>query len=141
MNAQDRDVLARTLYGEARGEYARSGIAAFIAIGNVVMNRVQRGGWYGRTVAEVCLKPQQFSCWNEGDPNRFLLDKADLGTNSLFRLITTVVENLDSQRWPDLTGGCDHYHAASCHPSWAKGRNVQVHLGNHLFYQLEKRFS
>ena len=33
------------------------------------MNRVQIGGWFGKTIAEVCQKPWQFSCWNKNDPN------------------------------------------------------------------------
>ena len=139
MNAQDKNILARTLYGEARGEYARVGVAAFIAVGNVIMNRLQSGRWYGETVTEVCLKPKQFSCWNKGDPNCPLLEGPDIEKFPLFSLIKDVVENLSSNRWPDLTQGCDHYHAVSCHPFWAKEGGMRMRLGNHLFYQLTRR--
>ena len=61
MNEQDLDILARTLYGEARGEYSSSGPAALIAVGNVIVNRFEKGGRFGKTLAEVCLKPKQFS--------------------------------------------------------------------------------
>ena len=41
------------------------------AVACVIMNRVRRAkdNW-GKTVAEVCKKDRQFSCWNVGDPNR-----------------------------------------------------------------------
>jgi len=65
------DTLARTLWGEARGEPVR-GIEAVAA---VVVNRVRlaqrRGGmWWGSDIVAVCRKPWQFSCWNADDPNR-----------------------------------------------------------------------
>src|SRR3546814_14859458 len=60
------DLLARTIWGEARGEPVRG----MEAVAAVVMNRVARPGWWGRTVASVCTKAYQFACWNEDDPNR-----------------------------------------------------------------------
>ena len=62
------EVLARTLYGEARGE----GLPGIEAVACVILNRVAfakaRGRyWWGNTVSQVCLKPGQFSCWNAGD--------------------------------------------------------------------------
>lgn len=138
MNAQDRRILSRTLYGEARGEYASVGIAGLIAVGNVVLNRLHRGGWYGATVSEVCLKPKQFSCWNGADPNRPLLEKPDLEIEPLFPVIHKVIDQVFSENWPDLTQGSTHYHAVSCQPFWAKGVKGRVQLGNHLFYQLER---
>ena len=59
------DILARTIWGEARGE----GSQGMQAVANVIQNRVKQGGWWGATFAEVCKKKSQFSCWNEGDPN------------------------------------------------------------------------
>ena len=40
---EDIDILARTIFGEARGEYehVEGGISALIGVGNVVMNRVK----------------------------------------------------------------------------------------------------
>src|SRR3546814_9887201 len=57
------DLLARTIWGEARGEPVRG----MEAVAAVVMNRVARPGWWGRTVASVCTKAYQFACWNEDD--------------------------------------------------------------------------
>jgi len=57
---KDIDILARTIFGEARGEYdhPEGGMASLIAVGNVVMNRLQVKGRYGQSIQEVCLKPK-----------------------------------------------------------------------------------
>ena len=69
-NLVDIDTLARTIYGEARGE-SRQGK---IAVACVILNRVKRkkmcgwreiNGYKVATVAATCLKPWQFSCWNK----------------------------------------------------------------------------
>lgn len=75
---RDTDILARTIYGEARGE----SISGQEAIASVILNRVafakRRGRyWWGNTIAGVCLAPWQFSCWNENDPNRKIIERAD----------------------------------------------------------------
>ena len=46
------DLLARTIWGEARGE----GQTGMQAVANVIMNRVKKGGWWGATVQDVVLK-------------------------------------------------------------------------------------
>lgn len=58
------DYMARTAWGEARGEGSR-GMQAVI---NVIMNRVRAGSWYGATPKEVCTKKSQFSVWNKKRP-------------------------------------------------------------------------
>lgn len=80
-------ILARTMYGEARGEYARldGGLAALLAVGNVVTNRVKACSWFGRDVASVCLKPAQFSFWMPSDPNHEATRKAG-PQDKVFRL-------------------------------------------------------
>ncbi|HJR27754.1 MAG TPA: cell wall hydrolase, partial [Pseudomonas sp.] len=65
---KDRDVLARTLWGEARGE----GLPGQIAVAWAIRNRVNDGkarSWWGEGYAGVCQAPYQFSCWNKSDPN------------------------------------------------------------------------
>ena len=56
--------LAKTIYGEARGE----SIETMFAVGWVIRNRLQAGR-YGDTYKDVVLQSKQFSCWNVGDPN------------------------------------------------------------------------
>lgn len=138
MTDHDLDIFARTLYGEARGEYHQHGPAALIAVGNVIFNRLKRGGKYGKTLTEVCLKPRQFSCWNENDPNRPLIQQKDLEKDPLFQLCSKIARKVVKGTWPDLTRESDHYHAISCQPYWARVGKVKVRLGNHVFYQLDE---
>lgn len=138
MNSE-QDILARTLFGEARGEYHRmeGGLSALIAIGNVVMNRVSQKSWYGANISDVCLKPWQFSCWNKGDPN-YLLIKSRVMDDPLYFVCQDVAMAVMSGQWPDLTGGADHYHAIDLLqlPPWARRREPIRKIGRHLFYKL-----
>lgn len=136
MTEEDINILARTLYGEARGEYAASGLAALIAVANVIMNRLKKGKQFGKTITEVCLKPQQFSCWNKNDPNYPLLKGNEVLKEPLFQLCLEVAKRVVIGRWPDLTRGCDHYHSTSCNPSWANPNKIKLRLGHHIFYHL-----
>lgn len=138
MTDYDLDILARTLYGEARGEYAKSGPAALITVGNVIMNRFRRAGKYGKTVTEICLNPRQFSCWNTNDPNRTLIQGEDLEKDPLFKLCQKIAQKVMKGIWPDLTRDSDHYHATSCKPPWARESKIKLHLGHHIFYKLDE---
>ena len=128
------DTLARTLWGEARGEPTR-GIEAVAA---VVINRVARarakgGFWWGDTVIAVCRKPFQFSCWNADDPNLAKLLAVRAG-EAKFDLCLNVARQAVSGQLADPTGGATHYHARSVRPAWAAGRSPTVEIGSHLFY-------
>ena len=130
----DLDVMSRTLYGEVRGEYKRYGLAPFIAVANVINNRCQQQTWYGKTIKDVCLKPYQFSCWNEGDPNRLIVEQVtDL--DPLFKLSKVVCKKVLDADFPDLTNGADHYHNTSVYPKWACDKKAVVTIGNHIFYK------
>jgi uncharacterized protein (TIGR02594 family) len=125
--------LARTLYGEARGQ-GQTGIEA---VANVVMNRLKTGRW-GKDVGRVCLWPKQFSCWNHNDANFLKIrSKTDDGDKQ-FRICLDVaraaVDGTLTQHVPDVL----HYFADYIPPpGWVrkspKARLVKK-IGNHLFY-------
>ncbi|OJX79898.1 cell wall hydrolase [Magnetospirillum sp. 64-120] len=129
------DILARTLWGEARGEKVR-GVEAVAAL---VLNRVKRaqsrGGryWWGATIQQVCLKPWQFSCWNQGDPNRAKLERVT-EQDRMFRVCLRVARRAAAGVLDDPTGGATHYHTSQVAPPWARGRTPSAIIGNHLFY-------
>lgn len=130
----DLDVLARTIWGEARGE----GRAGQEAVAAVILNRVrlaeERGGWWwGRSVAEVCRRPWQFSCWNENDPNRAKVE-AVTPANQSFACCREVARRALAGELADPTGGATHYHAKSILPPWARRRTPSAVIGRHLFY-------
>jgi spore germination cell wall hydrolase CwlJ-like protein len=56
----DREILIRTVYGEARSITDEEEIKRIIW---VIRNRV-KSIRYLNTIKEVCLQPWQFSCWN-----------------------------------------------------------------------------
>lgn len=54
------ETVARTLYGEARGQ----GLLDQLGVLAVIRERAMRPGWWGRTWEGVCRHPWQFSCWH-----------------------------------------------------------------------------
>lgn len=130
---KDLEILAKTIYGEARGEVLQYGISALIAVANVIINRKRKG--FARTIAEVCLAPYQFSCWNVNDPNYEKIYN-NIPCNTAFNRCMEVSERLLREEWPDLTDGCDHYHAKSIKPYWALHLYPKKIIGSHCFYSL-----
>jgi N-acetylmuramoyl-L-alanine amidase len=134
----DIEVLARTIYGEARGEYAKQtgGLSSLIAVGNVIANRLLHPKKrFGGTITEICKKPFQFSCWNENDPNFNLLNNETI-TGDIFNLCLTVSKKTVDKSWPDLTKGSNHYHTDGVNPVWSQGQTALVKIGSHLFFKL-----
>jgi spore germination cell wall hydrolase CwlJ-like protein len=130
----DLKILAKTIYGEARGELNNFGLAPLIAVGNVVMNRFRKK--FANSIADVCFAPYQFSCWNHKDPNYTKIKNLDESI-SIFQTCLAVAKNLIDEKWPDLTDGCDHYHAKSVKPFWSAYLTPKRVFGNHLFYNLK----
>lgn len=130
--------LARTIYGEARGEYANTGPAAFMAVAWVVRNRLKHPKRFGGTVEQVCFKPYQFSCWNVKDPNRRVIENVT-SDDALFALCHDIgAWVMQADEVADVTKGSDHYHARGITPYWTFGIHPQVTLGRHIFYCLTK---
>lgn len=128
------DLLARTLYGEARGEPVRGKEA----VAAVVMNRVARAQtrenhWWGHTVSEVVLCPWQFSCWNRNDPNRARILAVD-AQDPNFQTCLRIARRAVAGALADPTGGATHYHAKRARPLWSVGRIPSAVIGNHKFY-------
>jgi len=135
-NSRQRDkarlALARTVYGEARGE----GVRGMEAVANVVMNRAGAGGWWGDTVLSVVMKPFQFSVWNPGDPNRALiLGKFPYQGDAIFDQAWEIAGDAMALELADITGGATHYHADSILPVWARDQVPVAEIGRHVFYR------
>ena len=127
------DILARTIYGEARGEprETQKGVAA------VVMNRVRSAAtWWGHDVVSVCLWPYQFSCWNSGDPNRAILLRPSREDGAFVRCWYLARNALSDPLADDPTGGATHYHTAGITlPDWAASMEQSAVLGRLVFYR------
>lgn len=134
---QSVDVLARTIYGEARGQP----YAGMVAVANVVLNRVRKaqrydgGYWWGNDIVGVCLKPYQFSCWNKNDPNLSIIKKVTASDQG-FRDCLEIARRAVDGHLSDNTNGATHYHADYVSPYWAANKSPVAAIGAHLFYKL-----
>src|SRR4051794_37091109 len=78
---EDIDVLARTIFGEARGEILAGQIAVAWTIRHraeiAAVYRQAHGKWhphYGDgSIAQACKAHRQYDCWDQGDTNRLKL--------------------------------------------------------------------
>jgi len=125
----DEVLLARLLYGEARGASRE----VKYAIANVVLNRAERPCWWGRNVREVILAPRQFSCFNLDDVNRHkLLDPLRYDRQEVWQECYAVAREALSQR-RDTTHGATHYFDSSiATPRWARSipPSLELPAGN-----------
>lgn len=130
------DVLARTLWGEAGGESVRGKEAvAAVVVNRVHHARAGRAVWWGRTIPEVCLKPDQFSCWSGRFPDRGGV-MAVMPDDPCLEVCLRIARRAVAGVLGDPTGGATHYHARSVHPRWAWSRIPSAEVGGHVFYTI-----
>lgn len=136
----DIDILARTIYGEARSE----GEEGMEAVACVVINRYKSHKWYSGyvlkggakipSIAHTCLKRMQFSCWNKNDPN---LPKIRRVTpeNKIFKKCLEIASAAVCGNLKDFTGGAVYYHTKDIKPEWAVEKIPCYEVNNHIFYR------
>lgn len=130
----DKEILAKTVYLEARGE----GEQGWRAVAFVIMTRARlnKSYWGGNTVKGVCMKSGQFECWNPGQ-NQTIDDE------SLYRRIKQVTDRIyDGIDQDDPTEKSDHYNNPSKEgkPEWTKNCDETVEIGEHQFYRSKKLY-
>lgn len=123
-----KEVLARTIYGEASNQPPEGQRA----IANVIQNRVKLQGWMGKTFREVCLKPFQFSCWLSG-PNRDRLMRAT-EKEPVYAECLKIASLAINGQLKDITEGATHYKVIGTPAKWAEEKKPVVVLGSHEFY-------
>lgn len=125
---RDIDIMARTIFGEARGESDEGRLA----VAYVILNRAKL---YKKAIGEACLLSIHFSCWNNGrdnDSNQLAMMMADEGMPSFAKCKIAALQAAHGLK-PDPTGGATHYHTHAVSPSWAKDKEY-VSIGHHRFY-------
>lgn len=115
-NSNDRYLLAKVIYAEARGE----SYTGQVAIGAVVLNRV-KDSRFPNTVAGVIYQPWAFTAVNDGqinlEPNQKAYQAADDALNG----------------W-DPTYGCVYYYnPATATSSWIWTTTKVTQIGKHVF--------
>jgi len=136
----DDRLLALTIYGEARGE-SREGK---IAVGSVILERVDHRDWDGRTIKEVCLMPWQFSCFLPQDPNfkplAFIADDFDLALqkSDSLRACYDIARGLLGGAIPRDAIIAEHhatqYKTIDCKASWAAKMRKVATVNHHEFF-------
>lgn len=130
---RDLDLATRTLWGECRGEP----LEGQQAIAWVIRTRAswEPVAWWGRTVAEVVLKPKQFTCWNFDCVERPKLIALEADDQEYLSLRAVVKAVMDGDV-PDPTGGATHYERIGAGARWAEGKQISAIIGKHAFYAL-----
>lgn len=127
----DQEILAKTLWGEARGE----GYDGLHAVASVIMNRANRPGWWGTDARSVCLKPYQFSCWNESDPNRPKILALTTEFGGIYGNCLDLARMALSGELDDIVCGADSYEVIGTNAKWALGFIPVATVGRHEFFK------
>jgi N-acetylmuramoyl-L-alanine amidase len=126
------DIVARTMWGEARG----AGVEGMTAVAAVIGNRAANPRWWGSDLISVCQKPWQFSCWNVDDPNLPKLEAVD-ASDPQFAEALVIAASLVAGTLLDPTNNADSYYDLSIPaPSWAGDATFTVQIGNMRFYRV-----
>lgn len=130
----DIDVLARTIWGESRGEDK----IGKIAVANVVLNRAAEAHNHEHfgdgTLAGACQAPWQFSCQNDTDPNKAKL-LAVTAEDPVFAECQQIASDAANGLLEDNTGGASYYKVIGTYAPWAEGKTPCFVHGHHEFYR------
>lgn len=115
-NSNDRYLLAKVIYAEARGEV----YTGQVAIGAVVLNRV-KDSRFPNTVAGVIYQPWAFTAVNDGqinlEPNQKAYQAADDALNG----------------WDPTYGSVYYYNPATATSKWIYTTKKVTQIGKHVF--------
>src|SRR6185312_320831 len=124
----DQQVMARTLYGEARG----GGETLMRCTGHVIMNRVRDNRWPD-SPAKVCLQPHQFSCWSGAPailPDFHTMMMADLNDPLFLQANIIALSCMGDRYSEDITKGANMYYAQTISaPSWVQRAQLMYKYG------------
>lgn len=112
----DVNLLARLIYGEARGE----SYVGQVAVGAVVLNRVKSAS-FPNTVAGVIYQGYAFTAVADGQIN--------LTPNATAKKAAQDAMN----GWDPTYGAIYYYNPATATSSWIFSRQTLVTIGNHVF--------
>lgn len=125
----DLEVVARTIWGEARNQ----NLTGMTAVGCVIQNRAHIDGWFGTTPREVCLKPYQFSCWGRNDPNRALMLSVTTADRQ-YQVAISIANSVLTGTLNDITNNADSYEVKGTNAFWARNLEPVASIGVHEFY-------
>ncbi len=116
LSTSERNLLARCVYAEARGEP----YAGQVAIAAVVLNRV-RSSSFPNTVSGVIYQKGAFTCVSDGQINM-------TPNSTAYKAVTDAING-----W-DPTNGCLYYYnPATATSKWIWSLKVELTIGRHSF--------
>lgn len=116
LSTSERNLLARCVYAEARGEP----YAGQVAIAAVVLNRV-RSSSFPNTVSGVIYQRGAFTCVSDGQINM-------TPNSTAYKAVTDAING-----W-DPTNGCLYYYnPATATSKWIWSLKVELTIGRHSF--------
>jgi hypothetical protein len=127
-NAYSIVLLALCCWREARG----SSSAAWQAVIWTILNRAAVAAWWNgnraNDIPAVILQPEQFSSFDQGDPNS---TKFPSSTDPVFPEILILAANPGS----DPTNGATHYYSGDVAPAWAASMTKTCDILDLHFYR------
>ena len=128
----EQRVVAQTILGEARGE----GKAGMYAVACVIAQRSIEWKRNGKSITpkQACLQAQQFSCWNENDPNRKKLPTL-LKTHQHAAYAKALAINL-ARLQRSYVKNADHYCHINTDNYWTRKSKPIAIIGKHKFFKL-----
>lgn len=123
-------LVARTLYGEGRWGPRELRLAVAEVIYNRAMKRSPR---FGMSVEAVCRRPEQFSCWNPGNPGRNGILSLPLTDPDIADCVS-IARDLVAGQVSALTHGACHYHHRRIFPVYSREHTPCARIGNYLFF-------
>lgn len=133
LSVRDRDLMIRTVLGEAANQEPRGQAA----VASVILNRVAAGK-YGKTPSDVVLAPNQFEPWS----TRAKELQSYKPESAAYRNVGDIVDMVANGDVPDPTSGATHFlqketvlQRSGKLPGWAAKPIAKI--GAHTFYAPE----
>lgn len=133
LDPRSRDLLIRTVYGEA-GNQPDEGK---MAVASVIKNRVESGK-YGDSVPAVITAPNQFEPWQRPEGRSRMLSLQPQDPN--YQRIGAIVDGVFSGKAEDPTNGATHFFSPGSQaalgrqpPQWASNEPT-AQIGGHVFF-------
>ena len=130
LSSKDKDLMVRTILGEA----AQEGPRGQAAVAHVILNRLASGS-YGKNASQVVLAPNQFEPWSTRSKELLAIKPTD----PAYRETSDIVDMAKNGDIPDPTNGATHFlnpnivmQRRGVLPSWAAQPVAKI--GNHTFF-------
>jgi N-acetylmuramoyl-L-alanine amidase len=116
LNRDEMDILARTIYSEARGEP----YIGQVAVGAVVMNRIIASG-FPNTIRDVVFQPKAFTAVNDG---QFWLTPNATAYQAAYDVV---------RGWDPTKGALYYFNPKTSTSRWIWSRQEILQIGRHIF--------